>query len=53
MCDASLHEWVLETDDRDLTEVLASLLVDHRHTQIEKLCISTYSLVGYEPGLVP
>ena len=40
-------EWVLETDGRDLSEVLASPLVDNRRTQSNDIC-ETLRVLGVE-----
>eukprot|EP00873_Tetraselmis_striata_P043909 jgi/Tetstr1/464173/TSEL_008978.t1 len=47
VADAAQKEWVLETDGRDLSEVLASPLVDPRRTHSNDIC-ETLRVLGVE-----
>ena len=47
VADMTQKEWVLETDGRDLSEVLASPLVDPRRTQSNDIC-ETLRVLGVE-----
>jgi DNA-directed RNA polymerase II subunit RPB1 len=44
---SEVNEWILETDGRDLSEVLASPLVDSRNTESNDIC-ETLRVLGVE-----